>query len=54
MDKNTLYGLAGMLVGGVIVVTGLLKIAVLPVLLILVGGAIGFAGYRIYIRDIVL
>jgi len=37
-----------MLVGGALVVTGLLRIPVVPVVLILLGTALGFTGYKIY------
>ncbi|MFX0084316.1 MAG: hypothetical protein ACFFAU_01480 [Candidatus Hodarchaeota archaeon] len=48
MDKNRLYGVGGMMVGGALVVTGLLQIPVLPVVLIVVGGAVGFIGYKFF------
>ena len=37
-----------MLVGGALVVKGLTLIPGLPIVLILLGGALGFVGYRIY------
>ncbi len=52
MDKNMIYGVGGMLVGGSLVIGGLLQIHVLPVVLILVGGTIGFVGYKFYNGDI--
>lgn len=51
MDKKTkvtLVGCGAMLVGAILVITGLLQIPVLPVTLILVGGALGFVGYKIF------
>ena len=54
MDRNTLYGVGGMLVGGVLAAIGLLQISVLARVLVLVGGVIGFTSYKIYKGDIVL
>ena len=48
MNKRILIGTACMLVGGALVVIGLLKIPIVPVVLILIGGALGFSGYKIY------
>jgi hypothetical protein len=46
--KRTLVGLGAMLVGAILVVSGLLQIPVVPVVLILVGGVLGFIGYKIF------
>ena len=54
MDKNMLIGVGGMLVGGALVVVGLLKIAIVPVILILIGGAVGFTAYKVFKGEIVL
>ena len=48
INKRVLVGIGAMLLGGVLVVTGLLRIPVVPIVLILVGGAVGFGGYKIY------
>lgn len=48
LNKNLLIGLGGMLIGGILVVKGLTMIPGLPIVLILVGGAIGFACYKIF------
>lgn len=47
--KRTLVAIGVMLVGGVLFVSGLLQIPVVPVVLILVGGALGFTGYKIFL-----
>ena len=46
--KVALIGIGAMLVGATLVVVGLLQIPVVPVVLILVGGAVGFVGYKIF------
>lgn len=48
MDKSTLIGFGSMLVGAILVVIGLLRIPVIPIVLIVIGGALGFGGYKIY------
>lgn len=48
VNKRLLVGVGGMLVGGILVVAGLLRIPVVPVVLIILGGAVGFIGYKIY------
>lgn len=48
MNKKVLIGTGRMLLGGILVVIGLLRIPVIPVVLILVGGALGFTGYRLF------
>ena len=48
VNKRLLVGIGCMLVGGALVVTGLLRIPVIPVVLILIGGTLGFVGYRIF------
>ena len=49
MLKKALYvGLGAMLVGGILVVVGLLNVPKVAVVQILLGGAIGFAGYTIF------
>ena len=48
VNKRLLVGVGGMLVGGVLVVKGLTLIPGLPIVLILVGGALGFVGYKIF------
>lgn len=51
MDKKSkviLIGCGAMLLGGVLVVVGLLQIPIIPVVLILAGGGLGFLGYRVY------
>lgn len=51
MDKKTkvvLVGLGAMVVGGILVVVGLLQVPTLAKVLILVGGGVGFVGYKIY------
>lgn len=48
VNKRLAIGTGCMLVGGALVVIGLLKIPIVPVVLVLVGGAIGFVGYKIY------
>ena len=50
VNKRLLVGIGCMLVGAVLVVTGLLGIPVVSVVKILIGGALGFVGYRIYER----
>ncbi len=52
MDKKMLIGIGGMLVGGVLVVGGLLQIPVLPVVLIVIGGALGYVGNKVYRGEI--
>ena len=47
-NKRVLIGVGCMLVGAALVVIGLLQIPILPVVLILVGVALGFTGYKIY------
>jgi len=48
VNKRLLVGLGCMLVGGVLVVTGLLRVPVVPVVFILMGGSVGFVGYKIF------
>ena len=48
VNKRLLVGIGCMLVGGALVVTGLLRIPVVPVVLIMIGGSIGFVGYKIF------
>ena len=48
VNKRLLVGVGCMLVGATLVVTGLLRIPVVPIVLILMGGTIGFVGYKIY------
>ena len=48
VNKRLLVGIGCMLVGGALVVTGLLRIPVLPIVLILIGGAVSFVGYTIF------
>lgn len=48
VNKRLLVGVGCMLVGGALVVAGLLRIPVVPVVLVLVGGAVGFVGYKIF------
>ena len=48
VNKRLAIGGGCMLLGGILVVTGLLRIPVVPVVLILMGGTIGFVGNRIY------
>ena len=48
VNKRLLVGVGCMLVGGILVVTGLLGIPGASVVKILLGGAIGFVGYVIF------
>lgn len=48
MNKSILIGFGCMLVGAILVIIGLLRIPVISVILILIGGALGFTGYKIY------
>lgn len=48
VNKRLVVGVSCMLVGSALVVTGLLRIPVVPIVLILIGGAVGFVGYKIY------
>lgn len=48
VNKRLAVGVGCMLVGGALVITGLVKLPVVPFLLILTGGAVGFIGYKIY------
>lgn len=48
VNKRLLVGVGCMLVGGALVVAGLARLPGLPIVLILMGGALGFIGYRIY------
>ena len=48
VNKKLLIGVGCMLIGGSLVVTGLLRIPVVPIVLILMGGTLGFIGYKIY------
>lgn len=48
MNKQGLIGIAGMFVGGVLVIVGLLNIPVMSVVLIVLGGAVGFTGHYFY------
>ncbi len=50
VNKRLLIGVGGMLVGAILVVAGLLRIPVVPVVLILMGGTIGFVCNGIYKR----
>ena len=50
VNKRLAVGVGAMLVGGALVVIGLLQIPPVPVILILIGGAIGFVGYKIFER----
>ena len=50
--KKEIISIGGMLLGGALVVIGLLKISIVPVILILVGGAIGFTSYKIFKDEI--
>jgi len=48
LGKRLLVGVGSMLVGAVLVVVGLIQIPVIAKVLILLGGTVGFVGYRIY------
>lgn len=48
VNKRLLVGVGCMLVGGALFVTGLTQMPGLPIVLILIGGALGFVGYRIF------
>ena len=48
VNKRLLVGVGCMLVGGVLVITGLLGIPVASVVKVLLGGALGFVGYKIF------
>lgn len=48
VNKKLAVGVGCMLVGGVLVVTGLLGIPVASVVKVLIGGAIGFVGYKVF------
>ncbi len=48
VNKRLLIGLGSMLVGGVLVVVGLLKVPVVAAVLVLLGGTLGFVGYKIF------
>lgn len=48
VNKRLLIGVGCMLTGGALVITGLTQIPGLPIVLILVGGALGFVGYKIF------
>lgn len=50
VNKRLLVGIGAMLVGGALFVTGLFRIPVVSIVLILMGGAIGFVGFYIYER----
>lgn len=48
VNKRLLVGVVCMLTGGALVIIGLTQIPGLPIVLILVGGALGFVGYKIF------
>jgi len=48
MNKTFLIGLGCMLVGAISVVWGCLTIPVIAIVKIVVGGAVGFVGYKIF------
>ena len=48
LNKALLIGLSCMLIGVALVITGLSKLAIVPIVLIVMGGAIGFSGYKIF------
>lgn len=48
VNKRLAIGVGCMLVGGALVITGLFRLPIVPIVLILIGGAVGFVGYKIY------
>ena len=48
VNKRLAIGVGCMLVGGILVITGLLGIPVVSVVKVLIGGALGFVGYTIF------
>lgn len=48
VNKRVIVGICCMLVGGILIVIGLVQIPIVARVLILIGGTVGFIGYRIY------
>jgi len=48
VNKALCIGLGMMLVGGILVVVGLLNVPKMAVVEVLLGGAVGFVGYKIF------
>jgi len=48
VNKALCIGLGMMLVGGILVVVGLLNVPKMAAVEVLLGGAVGFVGYKIF------
>ena len=48
LNKNLLIGLGCMLVGAALVIAGLSRLPAIPIVSIVMGGAVGFSGYKIF------